>query len=78
MKKSVLFFFAASFAALSFAAAAHGCSGHHGNRRARYDDACRQACGAGFFYDRRGNLFNGREIVCTKYPKPCGYECTRG
>ncbi len=78
MKKSVLFFFALPLTVLSFSAAAHGHGGHHGDRRARYDNACEQVCGAGFFYDRRGNLFNGREIVCKKYPKPCGYDCTRG
>ena len=54
MKKSVLFFFALPLTVLSFSAAAHGHGGHHGDRRARYDNACEQVCGAGFFYDRRG------------------------
>lgn len=37
---------------------------------------CIQICGEGFVYDRPGAKLNGREKVCTRYPKPCGYACT--
>lgn len=31
-----------------------------------------------FFYDRLGSGFHGQEVVCTKYPLQCGYDCTVG
>lgn len=46
----------------------------------RYSDPkdveCKEHCGRGYFYDRPGSKNNGQEIVCTKYPLSCGYNCT--
>jgi len=39
---------------------------------------CVRLCGSGFYYDRPGEKNNGQELVCTKYPKSCGYDCTTG
>ena len=39
---------------------------------------CIKYCGEGFHYDRPGDKRNGQELVCTKYPKSCGYDCTTG
>ena len=39
---------------------------------------CIKYCGEGFHYDRPGDKRNGQELVCTKYPKSCGYGCTTG
>ena len=39
---------------------------------------CVRLCGDGFSYDRPGAKNNGQELVCTKYPKSCGYDCTTG
>ena len=39
---------------------------------------CMKLCGEGFHYDRPGYKNNGQEVVCTKYPKSCGYGCTTG
>ena len=39
---------------------------------------CKQICGSGFVYDRPGAKFGGKEKVCTRYPKSCGYNCTTG
>ena len=42
------------------------------------DIECKEHCGRGYFYDRPGGKNNGQEIVCTKYPLSCGYNCTYG
>ncbi len=43
------------------------------------DADCRRICGnEGFYYDRPGDLKGGKERVCTRYPKSCGYGCTTG
>ena len=43
------------------------------------DADCRRICGNdGFYYDRPGDLKGGKERVCTRYPKSCGYGCTTG
>ena len=39
---------------------------------------CEKACGAGFGEVRSGSKAGGKERVCTKYPKPGGYNCTTG
>ncbi|MBQ8346622.1 MAG: hypothetical protein IJY17_03400, partial [Alphaproteobacteria bacterium] len=39
---------------------------------------CIKYCGEGFHYDRPGDKRNGQELVCTKYPKSCGDDCTTG
>lgn len=46
---------------------------------------CRKICGDDpswgnqrFYYDRPGAMFGGKEEVCTRYPKSCGYGCTYG
>ena len=39
---------------------------------------CEQACGKGFGELRSGDKLNGKERVCTKYPKAGGYGCTTG
>ncbi len=47
-------------------------------QKAIYNENCERLCGSGYFYDRPGAKRNGRELVCTKYPLSCGYECTIG
>ena len=42
------------------------------------DTGCLMNCGQGFSYSRPGAKNNGQELVCTKYPKDCGYGCTTG
>ena len=42
------------------------------------DTGCLMNCGQGFSYSRPGAKNNGKELVCTKYPKECGYGCTTG
>lgn len=42
------------------------------------DAECKEHCGRGYFYTRPGEKNNGQEIVCTKYPLKCGYNCTYG
>ena len=42
------------------------------------DTGCLLNCGEGFVYDRPGAKNNGQELVCTKYPRSCGYGCTTG
>ena len=39
---------------------------------------CEKACGKGFGELRSGEKLNGKERVCTKYPKAGGYDCTTG
>ena len=39
---------------------------------------CEKACGKGFGELRSGEKLNGKERVCTKYPKGGGYDCTTG
>ena len=39
---------------------------------------CEKACGKGFGELRLGDKLNGKERVCTKYPKAGGYGCTTG
>ena len=47
-------------------------------RQSGRDADCVKYCGDGFSYDRPGDKNNGQELVCTKYPKSCGYGCTTG
>ena len=47
-------------------------------RQSGRDADCVKNCGDGFSYDRPGDKNNGQELVCTKYPKSCGYGCTTG
>ena len=47
-------------------------------RQSGRDADCVKYCGNGFSYDRPGDKNNGQELVCTKYPKSCGYGCTTG
>lgn len=42
------------------------------------DAQCVARCGNGFYFDRIGEEDGGQEIVCTKYPLKCGYDCTQG
>lgn len=42
------------------------------------DARCISNCGEGFKYDRMGGKNKGKEVVCTKYPKSCGWNCTTG
>ncbi len=44
----------------------------------RHDKNCIKYCGEGYFYDRPGNKNDGNELVCTKYPLDCRYDCTYG
>lgn len=44
----------------------------------KYNADCIKYCGEGYFYDRKGSKNNGEELVCTKYPYKCGYNCTYG
>ena len=37
---------------------------------------CIKYCGEGYFYDRPGDKNDGKELVCTKYPLDCRYDCT--
>ncbi len=46
--------------------------------RQQKDMDCTKYCGEGYSYDRPGAKNNGQELVCTKYPLKCGYNCTRG
>ena len=48
------------------------------NEKAERDADCVSLCGQGYYYDRPGAKNGGQELVCTKYPKPCGYNCTVG
>ena len=48
------------------------------DEKAERDADCVRLCGQGYYYDRPGAKNNGQELVCTKYPLPCGYGCTVG
>ena len=78
MKKIILMFFLAFFTIASFPTFAQNLPFSQLTKEQK-DERCRQACGhKGFFYDRMGAKFAGQEIVCTRYPDPCGYNCTKG
>ena len=47
-----------------------------GEEKIQKENGCKQYCGNGFHYDRPGRKNDRQEIVCTKYPNPCGYKCT--
>lgn len=48
------------------------------NLKENLNKQCAALCGNGYFYDRPGAKNNGKELVCTKYPLDCGYNCTIG
>ena len=84
--KKVFYWLLCLFVSINYANAKTYVIGHQ-NSYADKDDidkdsrqylntSCKKHCGRGYFYDRRGELRNGEERVCTKYPLKCGYECT--
>lgn len=84
-KKSLAIIFLTAALAGSLAANAYlyssysVCMGNYGavpNAALHMD--CVRICGNGYHYDRGGDLMNGQERVCTRYPLKCGYNCTRG